>query len=189
MTILIQEINTKPESDPYHLDTDGISQTVFWLDLESKTCGVGQEYRSNSTSSERWNGRELYWYVPGYPSDHDMREWIEDNMPMLEKIVSGHTVEWDGNNHKGYLSDAARQHVDDLEQELNSGYLGNYWETWSVDDWLDPVIGEITAEMTDERLVELVEEWQPEDHIVLVGRLDILEYITQVRDNLQLEFE
>lgn len=189
MTVKIKNINTKPESDPYHFDTGGISHTVFWLDPESRECGVDQEYRTNSTSIQRWNGRELYWFVPDFPSETDMRKWIEGNMPLLEEICDGYECVWNGQNHVGELSDAARQNQEDIERELDSGYLGNYWEVYSVDDWLDPVLSEITAETTDEQLVDLAEQWSEDHNVVLVGRMSILEYITEVRNERQLEFE
>lgn len=110
MTIEIRGINTKPEHDPYHLDTGGTTQTVFWLDPESRICGVDQEYRTNSTSMERWHGRELDWFVADHPSETDMQEWVAGNIPLLEEICDNYTVEWDGNNHIGYLDDIAKQH-------------------------------------------------------------------------------
>lgn len=74
-----------------------------------------------------------------------------------------------------------------MKSDLENGYLPGYYETYPVEDWLDPVLEEIKAEMSDQELEELVENWKPDSNVVLVGRLDILEYAKQVRDNLVWE--
>jgi hypothetical protein len=185
VTIEIKNINTRPEHDPYANIAGIVSRTVFWLDPESRECSVEQEYRTNSTSIERWHGRELYWFVADHPSETAMRQWIEDSMELLEEICDGYSCEWDGNNHVGCLSDAARQCQEDIERELESGQLGNYYEVYSVEDWVNVAKNDIHADMSDKELEELASNWEPDESTVLLGRYTILEYITEIRRDLR----
>lgn len=189
MTIEIKRINTKPEHDPYQNIEGIVSRTVFWLDPRDRTCGVEQEYRTNSTSMDRWNNLELYWFVADYPAESTMRDWIEENNEVLEKLCGGYSVEWNGNNMVGRLTEEARILQDQIEQELENGYLANYYECYTLDDWLYSTRNEIKAEMTDQELESLAEDWEPTSEIVIVGRRSILEYITEIRDELKLEKE
>lgn len=190
MSIEIKGIETKPEHDPY-VNIDGVvSHTIFWLDPRDNTCGVAQEYQSNSTTMDRWHSRELCWLVVGHPSENEMREWIQENMEVLEEICAGHSVEWNGNNMVGIMTKRAQDLSDQIEQELESGTgFVNFYSSWTVESWIGQSQGEIKAGMTDEELKDLAELWEPFGTDVLVGRKTILEYITDLRDNLRFEEE
>lgn len=156
--ITVKTIVTKPEADPYHRDTRGISHTVLWLDPRDRTCGVSQEYRTNSTSSDVWHNRVLEFSVSDYPTEDVMREWIEERMADLVAICDGHEVEWDGSNQVGRLTEDARAIRKSLEFELDNGSLREYYEYWSVEDWTDSMTGDIAADTTDEDLRRMAQE-------------------------------
>lgn len=156
--ITVKTIVTKPEADPYHRDTRGISHTVLWLDPRDRTCSVSQEYRTNSTSSDVWHNRVLEIAVSDYPTEDVMREWIEEHMADLVAICDGHEVGWDGSNQVGRLTEDARAIREALEFELDNGSLREYYEYWSVEDWTNSMTGDIAADTTDEDLRRMAQE-------------------------------
>lgn len=187
MTITIESIFTKPEHDPYTNIEGIVSKTYLKLDPRDRTAWVTQEYQDNSTPIDEWNGLILTWKIYGHPSENDMRQWIEDNMDVLVAICDGFEVVWNGNNHVGSLDDNARFLKESIEFLFDNGGLINYYESWTVEDWLDSSINEISAEMTNEQLKEFAKRAEPDNSILVDG--NILEYITQRRDTLRWEAE
>lgn len=186
--ITIGKITTKPEHDPY-VNINGItSRTCLKLDPRDRTIWVTQEYNDNATPSDEWHGLVLTWMMPGHPSEAGMREWIESNMASFERICAGYESVWDGSNHVGRLTDDARGVQEAIEFKLdNDAGPANYYETWTVESWLESSLNEITANMTDEQLADLAEQWEPNSTTTVLG--DILHYITQHRDNLRADAE
>lgn len=188
----IVSIDTKPEHDPYQ-NIDGIvSRTYLNLDPRDRTVWVSQEYKTNSTSMDEWNGLVLTWKINGHPSEADMREWIADNMEALVVICDGFEEHWNGNNHVGrFTTPEARDAADWIDIDFdNDGGPANYYEYYTVDSWLEHSRDQITADMTDEQLANLAQQWEPtEPQIVCGGRDSILEFITRIRDELKFEQE
>lgn len=190
-SITIKRIDTIPERDPY-VNIDGVvSRTFLKLDPRDRTVRVTQEYQDNSTLANEWNGLVLTWNVNSHPSEPDMRQWITDNLVTLTAICDGFEVHWNGSNHIGRLTDDARALVETIQFEFdNDAGPTNHYETWTVDSWLESSMDEITANMTDEQLAvwaDAVGADATADNIILLG--DILEYITQHRDNLKWDLE
>lgn len=183
-TITIENIVTKPEPDPYHTSTGGISRTYLKLDPRDLTVWVTQEYNDNSTPSDEWHGLILTWRVPGHPTETSMRQWINESMDALTTICDGFESRWDGSNHVGSLSEEARVAKETIEFGFdNDGGPANYYETWDVESWLESSMNEITANTTDEQLADFAEQWQPDASTIVIG--DTFTYITQHRDNLK----
>jgi len=187
----ILSIETKPEHDPY-VNIDGIvSRTYLKLDPRDNTIWVTQEYKDNATPAEEWHGLILTWIVPGHPTEDAMRQWIEENMELFQTICNGYEVVWNGNNHTGSLTLEAHAAADAIEYMLDNdqGPL-NYYEYWTVESWLESVRDDITADMSDEQLADLAEQWDATEPQMVIGGTDsILEFITQIRDALRWEQE
>ena len=54
MSVKITRVETKPEIDTYHRDTQGLTITEITIDPESMECHISQEYDDNSTSVDKW---------------------------------------------------------------------------------------------------------------------------------------
>jgi hypothetical protein len=185
-TITIENIATKPEHDPYTNIEGVVSKTTLKLDPRDRTVWVTQEYNDNSTLMDEWNGLVLTWGIPGHPSENGMREWINERMTDLTTICDGFEAHWNGNNIVGRLTDEARGTKESLEFLLDQDAgPANYYETWTVDSWLEMSLDEITADMTDEQLKEFADGVEPDSSTIVEG--DILKYITDHRDNLKWE--
>lgn len=187
-TLTIVKIDTVPEYDPYVNLSGHSSYTEFWLDPRDRTCGVTQEYRTNSMPMDEWHKLVLTWRVFGHPHPDTMRQWITESMHDLMRLCDGFEDVWDGHNVVGRYTEEAQKVIAEIEQKLGDDMiLPNYYEFWEVGAWLEQSMHEITAQTTDEELANLAGAWEPTDDIILDG--DILKYITGHRDNLVADEE
>ena len=107
VSIRVQSIETKPVLDPYR--TRGITRSEFWLDPQSRVCAVYQAQDTRSTIGRIWHGIELTTSAPHCDEDR-LRKALESEayQSLLRRVVDGHEVVWDGQNHRGRLSEDAR---------------------------------------------------------------------------------
>lgn len=169
-TIAIKSINTKPELDPYHRDTQGITRTCIDFDPQERTIIVSQEMDSNSTPMDVWNNHRYQWIVAEWPSETDMRGWLEDNMRRFERIVAGHSIKWDGNNNVGRLTEDAHAAYESITEEIAHIGLGcpPHYEVWSLDLWMEHVEEE-ARDKSDEQIRDLAEKCMDvDDNIILL---------------------
>jgi len=97
----------------------------------------------NGVSMAIWHGRELTCCLSPYVDEGQLTDYLEgDAQRLLEAICDGHTVDWDGNNHVGRLTDEAAEALDALEQRLGRLPDSEYCE---ADDWLQDL--DIPAEL------------------------------------------
>lgn len=122
--------NYAPQPAHLYLDEDGVI-TFDWGDANSVTMDVAE-------------GRTLRFRIPAQVTGKALVAMLEDDriLCLLERIHVGHTVEWDGSNHRGRLTDDARDAADELDRLLEL----DYWDdsdmaiVWTTDDWMSPNI-------------------------------------------------
>lgn len=124
------------QAQPAHLylDEDG-EVSVDWGDANSVTMDVAE-------------GRTLRFRIPSQVTGKALVAMLEDEriLRLLERIHVGHTVEWDGSNHRGRLTDDAREAADKLDAWLDQ----NYWDDgdmaviWTVEDWMQSSVSAMT---------------------------------------------
>ena len=89
------------QSAPQHafiaIDEEGMVSAAFNTDI------------GNAVPSAVWNGHTLRMRVSSNISAPTLRAFIarSDVRTFLERIHIGHTIEWDGSNHKGRLTNDA----------------------------------------------------------------------------------
>ena len=88
----------------------------------------------NAVPSYVYHGRSIRWKIDPALRGEQIADAVERLAPLLEAIHRGHTVEWDGNNMTGRLTDEASAASDELERELEN--LESDVEVWDVEDWL-----------------------------------------------------
>jgi len=187
--ITIGKIDTIPQFDPYRR-TGQPSATVVELDPQRRLVTVDQEYDSGSTSMERWHGHVITWRVDGHPQEEDMRQWLEDHMPQFAVICDSHSVEWNGNNHVGRMTDEASEAEAAIDRELAQGWPPfdpeQGWSLWDARDWLQDMPAEWSpVGRSDEQLEALAAEIEDNargDRIILYDTLTVL---TEIRDETQ----
>lgn len=119
--IAIGKIKTRPLDDPY-VNIEGVkSRTFLKLDPRSRTVWVEQEYQDNATPMSEWNSLIVTWCVHSRPTQKSMRQWIVDNMNLLQTICGGFEKHWNGNNMVGRYSEQARIAIENIEFDFDNG--------------------------------------------------------------------
>lgn len=86
----------------------------------SVTATVSSHIGNGGCSMLVWHGRTLQWSLPpdvrrsalvGFLARDDVRS-------LLDRVHAGHSVQWDGSNHRGTLTDDARRASDEFETLL-----------------------------------------------------------------------
>jgi len=82
-----------------------------------------------------WNDRTLRMSVPHNVNGPDLADYLEgEGIGLLEAIHAGHSVRWDGSDHVGRLTDAARVAKEKLEEALLA--FDSTVEVWTADEYL-----------------------------------------------------
>jgi hypothetical protein len=92
----------------------------------------------SSTPMRCWHGVDMRWSVAAAIKPIALIDYLQgEALPLLERIHAGHSVDWDGNNHVGSLSDDAQEASDDLRIGLEMfGYEYDRIAVWDVSEWL-----------------------------------------------------
>jgi hypothetical protein len=135
-----------------------------------------------------WHGIVRRYRIPALSADN-ANVLLEDVAPLAQRVLDGATIEWDGNNHVGRLTEDAQDAEIDIEMLIDRIEPEAHLQVWDVADWLgqngDRELG-ISVASTPEELAALAAEIESDaaaDGIVLNG--DIEEYLTERVAELQ----
>jgi hypothetical protein len=186
MSVTVYMVETRPELDPFKRDTGGETYTAVKVDPSDRTVYATQEWHDNATPMEEWLDRIVVFLPAIRPDEDELRSLLEsdEGQRLLDAICDGHSIEWDGNNMVGVLTDDASAALDELTGLIDA-LPETDWELWSVEDWLQQADLGITAQTTDAELSAMAEEIEREatqDHRILSG--DVAEYLRQERERL-----
>lgn len=146
-------------------------------------------YQINCVTFDVWHGRTRTVELSPSVSGAALADWLdnESTVALLARVVAGLTVDWDGNNEVGRLTDDAVAALDELEREAQDI---DQIEVWQPGDWLNGVVsggsvGDVDlTDKTDSELAAIAEEWTQEaknDGIQFDGLL--LEVLKSIRQN------
>ncbi len=120
-------LQLQPQAAYVTLDAHGVVTADY-------TGDVG----NTGTPAHVWHGRAYRFRVSSYVNAALLAEWLEDTeaRTLLERICAGHSIEWDGNNNVGRLTDDADRAHDAFAEAL--GAFGNDTEMqiWDATDWI-----------------------------------------------------
>jgi hypothetical protein len=190
MTVKIISVDTMPEIDPYHRDTQGLTLTEITIDPEDMECYISQECDNNSTSIDKWNGMIIGRKLNGTLDGDDCKDFLEseDGQALLTRICDGWSADYNGNNYVGGLDDDAQNALDELVEELESFYSNK--EAWTCGDYfqnLDDAELGISAATTDDEIKVLAENLEKDSDVYLID--DVESYLTERRDEAKEELE
>ncbi len=172
--IKITKIDTMPQIDPYHRDTGTPTTTGLIIDPQERTVAIAQDWDDNATPIEEWTGRVLHSKLYARPDEDAARSYLEGDeaQALLERIVDGHSIEWDGNNMTGGLNSDGNEAYNELVNTLES-LPESEWSIWQVDDYLNDAVRNIIQPMTtdDELRIQATEidATAEADHIIIDG--------------------
>lgn len=106
---------------------------------------------------------------------------------LLARICDGHSIEWDGSNMVGQMSDAGQAAVDELLAGIEAEVSDSDWSLWDVGDWLaNDDLGGLNAATTDDEMGAIAAEIESaanHDHVVLAGSVE--DYLREKRSEMQ----
>jgi hypothetical protein len=141
---------------PTHGEVSHIS-----IDLQSEIVIVSQRTPNRQGEGipfRQWHNIERTYGADGETGgdgqthvDPDaLREYIEgEGGALIERILNGGSVEWDGNNNVGRLNDDAQEAETEFEQAL-TGLPRASWVDWTCDEWF----GQCMPEVYGQEIVE-----------------------------------
>jgi len=95
----------------------------------------------NAVSAYVWHGRTLQILIPAAALQREIEQFIESHMADFQIINDGHSVEWDGSNHVGNLTDEARDMLDDLStaamEEIGCANVYDSYDYVTDSGWAD----------------------------------------------------
>lgn len=178
----------EPQPARLYLDQTGNA----WLDWSGEIGGA--------IPADQWHHRTLSWGVSPYLSKQACLDLLEDEnvLTLLTRIHWGHSVEWDGSNHVGVLTDDAAIAVEELQEYLDDRYsYSAEAQVWDAAEWLRAGGWNSLVDVwpSDEPLDQAVDRLIDEadrDGVVLDGDvrkalLDWLEEVTEDPDSLEGE--
>ena len=176
------------KEDPYR--TNEATNVHLYINPSNRSAGLETYSHGQGVSTDLWHGRHLTVEVHtcGGPVDGpDLVDWLrgDDGQTLLSRICDGHSIEWDGNNHVGRLTDDARGALDELERELSHvSALTEPAGLWDAESWFcgmcsDDIRNEygITADTTDSELADIeakIIDEAANENVVLVGTYRLL---------------
>lgn len=116
------EGQSKPQPAYVELSEDGVV-----------TAGANPEI-GNAVTMDVWHRRTLQWSIDPGLTGAQIADAIQDALPLLERVHAGHTVEFDGSNMGGLLTEDAAEASAKLGRILEK--LRSEVNVWSAADWL-----------------------------------------------------
>lgn len=161
------------------------------LDLRDGEIDIKLAYSIDGIPKDIWNG-----VVRGYPIPHsaDKDSLIEHINTgkfdvLFESIVAGATVEWDGSNYRGHLTDSALE-----AEEVLLSTLADYMDydgirnIWEPAEWLEGIDLEkeynITKDTPDTRLKQIADEIEENARLDGAIVVNTFYYLAHFRDEL-----
>lgn len=167
-------------------------ETVLLYDPEDDQLWVELRHAISGTPEPEWCRRRLAWTIPSTVDASSLTDAINrgEIADALSRIRAGHTIEWDGSNHVGRLTDDAREMQDGIEEWLDAWRDTLEGGLIAVDDWYperDLFIDDygITATTTDAELDAIAERMEADargENYALDGAYA---YAERVRDELR----
>lgn len=138
----------------------------------------------NSVSFDEYRRRTLVWTncLPRgamvIASPDAIANLVEAIKPLLERVAAGHTVEWDGSNMVGRLSDDALEASEEIDQAIADCDWVSDIHVEGAGDWL--VDYDLPDGISEEDLPDIADQLEAEaraDGIELVDTLQHLEFL------------
>jgi len=178
------KVETNPQIDAYHRDTMGETLTTLTIDPSERKVFLTQEYDDNATSEAAWNGRIIERVIHSHPDTSQATAYLTNN-DLVQAVIDGHSIDWNGSNNVGHLTDEASQALDQIEKDLEDCDPTEA-ALWSVDDYLAQAQFDIEANTTDEQLAVIetgILDTARGESATLEG--DVMEYLKEKRQTIQ----
>lgn len=161
----------QPQPAYVSLDEDG--------NVHADYCGI----IGSGQPMDVWHGRTRRWGVNPEVNGDRLADLLESGKvrALLERVHAGHSVEWDGSNYVGRLTDDARGASDDLGRIfVDETRTVDGGGVWRAGDWIDPASAEDLLKQGEglaDAAERLVAEAKAERVAIEGGKGDMLDAI------------
>ncbi|RME23332.1 MAG: hypothetical protein D6800_09985 [Candidatus Zixiibacteriota bacterium] len=141
MTIKIDKTMPEAGDAPLFVQYGGQTQPQpAYLELD-EFGNVSLDYSSEiggAVPMDVWHGRTLRWSVSPYLSRDAALDLLEDAslVALLERVHAGHSVDWDGSNMVGHLTEDAREAKQKVQEILDEISRDGAAQVWDAYDWV-----------------------------------------------------
>lgn len=187
MSMKLIRVETNPEVDPYHSDTNQPTQTILRI-YKNGDYEIVQDYDDHATPMDEWLMQTLAYQIKDRPDQKAAKEYLESEeaVALVNRIHTGHSIEWDGSNHVGRLTDDAAEAVEDLLAAIAS--LPECQMTiCDAGDWFSGCeigVSDATTDSEIEALAEKLEADALAENVILAG---VENFLRQRRDEARAD--
>jgi hypothetical protein len=93
----------------------------------------------SSTPMRVWHGVDMRWSVAADIKPAVLVDYLQNEaLPLLERVYAGHSVDWDGSNHRGTLDEDAQEASEELQElfDRETNNEENRTQVWTASEWL-----------------------------------------------------
>jgi len=111
------------------------------MDEDGAVCVDWSGEIGNAMPMAQWHKRTLVWRIPETATAEALRAFLQDEttVALLKRVRAGHSVDWDGSNHVGKLTDDAEDASEELGRWCDhGGYFDaeDLGHVWDIDEWM-----------------------------------------------------
>lgn len=179
---------------------DRVAMLRLRLDLDGRAVIEATERLSGdrSTLMSVWLGREQEWACECSagamvcPNALAIEELADALAPLLQRAHDGHSVQWDGQNNIGRLTDDAAEASDAIMAMMSRcEWTRDDVSIWNADEWIGSMAGDgVGVNSTDGEIDAMAEDdarQAREDGVILIGstakaRRDAREELREMSD-------
>lgn len=174
-------------------------QLILAIEEDAVTLFRITRYRGDAVPLGVWLGRNQRFVLAKGACVLDLDKLRADMKAggtlavLIDRIKAGLSVDWDGSNKKGRLTEDAQNARDELDALVDgrNRYVDDQWSVWDESDWIaDIASSAITAHTTDEEIDAFLAEYRAtaeSDCVVLQG--DARDWLIEKRDDLKADLE
>ena len=200
MTIGMFLSETDIQDDLVVLDSNGRAECLaLTIEEDGDTYVSVETYTpAGGVPMDVWHRRALRAQILGAEegpvavSLKTLKEIVEAKamVALAEKVVAGHSTEWDGNIRKGRLTTQAEEAWTALTERLRrAAEAAAESDVWHAADWIEEADGIVTATTSDDEIEEqiapqLVKEAANDGVVIVGGAEDMADALRIMRDVL-----
>lgn len=186
-TVTITKV-TNPTDLHCHYSGQTFPQPCY-IELDCKTETLSASYNAevgNAIPFSVYHGHDQRWGIPCLTADA-VNEFMEEILPLAQKIVDGYESIWNGHNHVADFTEDAQEAIEEIQSRCDelerTTDESNTVQVWNISDW---IIDEVYAATSDDDLQKMIDDSEPfENNVVIEG--DITEYLTNLRIEKRVE--
>ncbi len=197
-TIATNAAECRTKLAPVYCRFDGQTQPQpAYLELDPQKRTLTADYSGeigNAVPMTVWHGHQYRLSITPYLTGAALADLLEDEdvLTLVAEVIDGHSIEWDGSNHVGRLTEDAADALEGLQESLDRNAAVDTAPCVSVytpEEWVeDTTQVDIAAETTDARLAEIAAECIADaelEHVLIEGGVsDMLARLTKLRNAL-----